>query len=92
MGVDSLSINLGGGTLLVVSGVWSPVNSENMAEVGGLMPDVNARLDVEASDAVNSTLVGKTATAKGQTFRISSVDIGEVLTNIYLASDVNILR
>lgn len=91
MGTDALVINLGAGSTLTVVGVWSQLSGASNAEMGGLMPDVNAKVDIDANDAVTKALVGKTCTGKGESFRITDVMRGEAQTHIYLSSDVKIL-
>lgn len=91
MGQDVLTINVGSGVTMALSGVWSMVSGGNVAQEGGLMPEVDALFDVNSSTAITKDLVGKTATGKGEGFRIMNVDVGEVFTQFQLVNEAQIL-
>ena len=91
MGVDTLVVSLAGGGTLDVTGVWQSVSQGNMADEGGLMPEVDTSIICDASPSLNRSLVGRTGTAKGLEFRIRTVDEGEAQTTVFLEDITEIL-
>ena len=91
IGTDSLTVNLGGGMQLVIDGVWGMVTQQTIQDEGGFMPEVDATLVCIQNDNITKDLIGKTATAKGEGFRIANIDIGEVETTIYVVNETQIL-
>lgn len=91
MGTDTLVVSLSGGGTLDITGVWSTVTQTNMADEGGFMAEVDASIAVPAASGIDNTLVGLTGTAKGGVFRIRQVEVGEVITTVFVADATEIL-
>lgn len=87
MGLDTLTVSGG----ITLSGVWSVVTHGSTLEEGGFMLEADATLVVTLDTNVTKALVGKTGTAKGDTFRIVQVDIGETMGTLHLRKETSIL-
>lgn len=82
IGEDTLVLDGPGG--ITLRGVWSPVNTSEQSADGGFQVEADATISVNSAAGINRSLVKKTGTAKGERFRIVSVDVGEVFTTIFL--------
>jgi len=91
MGTNILLVNIGGGSTLSIEGVWDMVSTTNQAEEGGLMMEFDAKISTPSSASITPDLIGKTGTADGRTYRISMVNIGSVLTDVFVNDATEIL-